>query len=300
MTGTIGIHPELSGTPDGAPAAADGDAARAEKKRGFRFRFPKISLPKMKRPRFGIRRFAREKINQQLKGDKLTPGRAIQELLTIAGFGGVVDAWKHPTHRTTKVIVSLVNKAADMMAGRFVNMTIRLVAISMLTGFFGAGSVLLTMALTGLATGVGSALYTYHRNYLHDKLRGPKEDRKHAKYVTRERLHQAGMAFIGGCAGGAFGAWLGKTDFMQSIVKSIKGFVHHLFGAVQDGVSSGASAVESVIVPQQPAAPATVLPPSGTLQKAFDGAALPHGPAATPAVTPKAAPVLKAAPASGR
>jgi len=268
---------------DATPARSDGAGRR-------RFRLPRLRFPRLKRPKLGIRNFARRKIREQLKGDRLTFGRGMQEVLNIAGFGAVVEAWKHPTHRTTKVLVSLAQKAADMMAGRFVNTTIRLFAISMLTGFFGPGSVLLTMGLTGLATGVGSAIYSYHRNYLQDKLRGPKEERSKARYVTHDRLHAAGMAFVGGFVGGSFGAWLGKTAFFQSIVNGIKGAVGH----VVDALRTGAHAVESVIVPAHHATAPAALPAKGTLQGTFDTVAARPGPVSSPVSSSGAAPVSPA------
>jgi hypothetical protein len=273
-------QPDQQGIPDGADQPASAQAGRAAKKRILGLPLPTVKLPKIKRPHFGLRGFAKRKFNEQLKGDKPTPGRVTEEILRLVGFESVVDAWKHPTHRTTKVLVSIANKAADMMAGRIVNMSIRLIAITMLTGFLG-GSVLMTMGLTALATGVGSALYTYNRNYLHDRLRGPKEERKNVRYFTRDRLRQAALVFISSAASGAFGAWLGKTDFMQSIVKSVKGFVHHVVETMQSGVHSGANAVESVILPSAPSAAAPPLPPSGTLQKAFAPVA-----GSVPAVSP--------------
>lgn len=268
--------PEQEQTPEAPPA----------RKRLFVRRL-RARLGRIKRPRFGLRRLAKKKINEQLKGEPLTFGRGVEEFFNLIGFSAVVEAWKHPTKRTRKVLSSVFNKAADMAAGSAVNKSIRLIAITMLTGFMG-GSVLLTMGLTALAAGAGSALYTYHRNYLKERFGKSEELRKTAKYFCRARLKQAGFAFLGSAVGGAFGAWLGKTEFVQSIIKSIKHAAHMVFESLHSGVNTGIDAVQNIAT-SAPQAPA-IMPHAGRLTHAFDAARLP-APAFAPVTAALPAPV---------
>lgn len=145
-------------------------------------------------------------------------GAFVEKMVCIMGFSGVVAAWKQPTKKTKKILTSLFNKAADMAAGKVVVTSIKLVTISVLAGMVG-GSIYMTMGLTALATGAGSAVYTYCKALLQERVKLGKK----AAFFSKQRLKDSAFAFAKGAAGGAFGAWVIKTDLVQGAFHAVKG-----------------------------------------------------------------------------
>lgn len=145
-----------------------------------------------------------------------------------AGFGDILKAWRSPDNRLRNVLKSVGSKAADMVAGRIVSMTFRLIAVTWVAGIIGGVSTFGGLALLALATGAASGIYSYGKDYLHDRFYGPKEKRKDTKFIDRQRLRSAGISFAAGTFNGALGAWLAKTGILQ-----------HLFGWAKDFVTSG-------------------------------------------------------------
>lgn len=142
-----------------------------------------------------------------------------------AGFGEILKAWRSPQNRFRNVMKSIGNKAADMVAGRIVSMTFRLIAVTWVAGIIGGVSTFGGLALLALATGAASSIYTYGKDYLYDRFYGPKEKRAEVKFIDRQRLRGAGIAFATGTFNGALGAWLAKTGILQNLFGMAKDFV---------------------------------------------------------------------------
>ncbi|MEZ0260378.1 MAG: hypothetical protein ACAH80_05170 [Alphaproteobacteria bacterium] len=139
-----------------------------------------------------------------------------------AGFGGVWKAWEKGGNRFRNVMKSLGTKAADMIAGRIVSMTFKLIAITFVAGLIGGVSTYGTVLLLSLATGAASGIYSYGKEYLRDRYTGPKEKRELTKFFDKARARSAAISFGSGFAGGAFGLWLAKTEMFQSAMGALK------------------------------------------------------------------------------
>jgi hypothetical protein len=139
-----------------------------------------------------------------------------------AGFGSVWKAWEKGGNRFKNVMKSLGAKAADMIAGRLVSMTFKLVAITFVAGLIGGVSTYGTLILLALATGAASGIYSYGKEYLIDRFTGPKEKREQTKFFDRARTKSAAISFGTGFAGGAFGLWLAKTEMFQNAMDALK------------------------------------------------------------------------------
>ena len=139
-----------------------------------------------------------------------------------AGFGGVWKAWEKGENRFKNVMKSLGTKAADMIAGRIVSMTFKLIAITFVAGLIGGVSTYGTILLLGLATGAASGIYSYGKEYLKDRYTGPKEKRQLTKFFDKARARSAAISFGSGFAGGVFGLWLAKTEMFQSAMDALK------------------------------------------------------------------------------
>lgn len=148
--------------------------------------------------------------------------------IDVAGFGDILKAWRAEGNRFRNVIKSVGRKAADMIAGRIVSGTFRLIAITWVAGMIGGVSTFGGLALLALATGTASGIYNYGKDYLTERFSGPKEKRAAAKFIDRQRAKSAGISFLAGAATGALGAWLAKTGMLQNA-----------FGAVKDWVKTG-------------------------------------------------------------
>ncbi len=174
--------------------------------------------------------------------------RMLEKGVDAAGFGGVWKAWESPDNRFRNVMKSIGTKAADMLAGRIVGGTFKLVALTWVAGMIGGVSTVGAVALLALAAGASSAVYSYHKDYFHDRFFGPKEKRAEVKYITRARIKNGGMAFLGGTASGVFGAYLAKTGMLQHLFARVKDF----FSEGGHIITQGAKMVTSDITPQSP------------------------------------------------
>lgn len=142
--------------------------------------------------------------------------RVLETGVGIAGFGGVLRAWRAEGNRLKNVATSLGKKAADMLAGTVVSFSFKLVAITWVAGMIGGVSTLGMVALLAAATGAASAAYSFSKSLAGDKLRGPKDARKAARVFDRQRIKKTGIAFAAGFAGGGLGLWLARTEIVQS------------------------------------------------------------------------------------
>ncbi len=165
----------------------------------------------------------------------------------VAGFGDILKAWRAEGNRFRNVLKSVGSKAADMIAGRIVSGTFRLIAITWVAGMIGGVSTFGGLALLALATGAASGIYSYGKEYVTDRFMGPKEKRADVKLIDRKRAKSAGISFLSGTATGALGAWLAKTGILQNA-----------FGAVKDWAKSGGG-ILSETFNQQASAPAPLI-----------------------------------------
>jgi hypothetical protein len=151
--------------------------------------------------------------------------RALETGVGIAGFGGVLRAWRAEGNRLKNVAASLGKKMADMAAGTMVSMSFRLIAVTWVAGIIGGVSSLGMVALLAGATGVASATYNYAKNYAGEKLRGPKEQRRAAKVFDKNRLKKSGIAFAAGFASGGVGLWLARSEIVQAALGWLRAVV---------------------------------------------------------------------------
>jgi len=151
--------------------------------------------------------------------------RLVEQGIDVAGFGGVLKAWRAEGNRWRNVMKSLGTKAADMAAGRAVSTTMRLIAITWVAGMIGGVSTIGSMALLAVAAGVSSGIYSYHKDYFTRRFTGPKHERQQVKYLDLKRAKSAGLSFLSGTANGLFGAWLAKTGILQTVLGRVKDFV---------------------------------------------------------------------------
>jgi hypothetical protein len=98
----------------------------------------------------------------------------------------------------------------------------------MLGGVTGWGSIF----LIGLATGASSAIYTYGKNYVTDKLSLPKSQRSKVKIIDKTRALDSLKAFGSGFFNGAFGVWLANLPIFQSTMKFLHGLIHQGIGQI--------------------------------------------------------------------
>lgn len=206
--------------------------------------------------------------------------------IEASGFGEIWKAWKSEKNRFRNLMKSIGSKAADMIAGRIVSMTFRLIAITWVAAIIGGVSTFGGMALVALATGAASGIYTYGKDFLHDKYVGPKEKRAEVKIIDRARAKSAGMAFLSGTFNGALGAYLAKTGILQKGLHMVKDFVFSGGGLLsQHFTDSAAKVVTAPFTPDVSSAFAAAAAPAKTLplpELAFAANAYP------PAVSPVA------------
>lgn len=212
--------------------------------------------------RIGLGDFVEAAKAQERKASRLS-----EAFFKLIGFGDIFKAAKRPKGKTRGVLKAVFNKAADMAAGRMMSMSFRLIAITFVAGMIGGVSTWGTMALLALATGASSAVYTYTKEYLGAKLRGPKEQRALAKFIDGDRARTAGVAFLTGTLSGAFGAWLAKLPVFQSFMDSLRGGVDTVTKPVTDVIQpKAAPLVEGITgaftgAATRPAAPLPLLAP---------------------------------------
>lgn len=210
-----------------------------------------------------------------------TPRRPLKRWLfekgiDAAGFGGVLKAWRAEGNRFRNVMKSIGTKAADMAAGRAVSTTMRLIAITWVAGMIGGVSTIGSVALLAVAAGVSSGIYSYHKDYLTARLRGPKEQRRQVKYLDMKRAKSAGLSFLSGTANGLFGAWLAKTGILQAVLGRVKDFIFSGGGLLQNSFNTAAA----------PALPLSAESRGASLSGSFAVAAADTRVAALPACAP--------------
>ena len=164
--------------------------------------------------------------------------------VAVAGFGDILRAWRAEGNRFRNVIKSVGRKAADMIAGRIVSGTFRLIAITWVAGMIGGVSTFGGLALLALATGTASGIYNYGKDYLTERFSGPKEKREAVKFIDRQRVKSAGISFLAGTATGALGAWLAKTGILQNAFGAVKDFVKSGGGTLSDTFNHQSAPVE--------------------------------------------------------
>jgi len=217
--------------------------------------------------------------------------RLFEQGVDAAGYGNVLRALRAPNRRFHAVMKSLGSKLADMAAGRAVSSTFKLIALTWVAGMIGGVSTVGSVALLALAAGASSAIYGYHKDYLTQKLRGPKEKRKEVKYFDLKRLRSAGFSFLGGTASGLFGSWLAKTGIMQSLIGHVKEFIT---GGTKLMTNTLDAAVETVAhAPLQGPLDTPKLAALPKLSGLFNGAALPPAASATAPLAPSLLKPLK-------
>lgn len=174
----------------------------------------------------------------------------LEKGVEIAGFGSVMRAWRAEGNTFRNVMKSLGAKTADMLAGRMVSMSFRLFTITWVAGMIGGVSTWGALGLLAAATGAASSIYTYHKEYIGDKLKARKRKDMKVKFFDRGRAKKSLLAFAGGFAGGGFGLWLAKTEIFQNFIGAIKDMFSPATDAVTDTFNKIADA------PAKPAADA--------------------------------------------
>jgi hypothetical protein len=195
--------------------AAEAPKTEAPKAEPAKQEVPVVEAPKTEAPKVEVKPAAEP---AQKKNFKFWAEKGVD----AAGFGGVWKAWEKGGNRFKNVMKSLGAKAADMIAGRIVSMTFKLVAITFVAGLIGGVSTYGTLLLLSLATGAASGIYSYGKEYLKDRYTGPKEKRELTKFFDKARARSAAISFGSGFAGGAFGLWLAKTEMFQSAMGALK------------------------------------------------------------------------------
>lgn len=168
-----------------------------------------------------------------------------QAIFDKIGFGDIYKAAAKPRQKTIEKIVGIAKavgkKTADMIAGRFVSGSFRLIAITFVAGMIGGVTGWGSIFLLGLATGAASAIYTYGKEYIGDKLSGPKEERKKVKLFERKRFESAAKAFASGTFNGAFGAWLAGLPIFQSVMTLLHDTIHQGIGQISKPFNDAAA-----------------------------------------------------------
>lgn len=143
--------------------------------------------------------------------------RVLETSIDIAGFNGVRRAWtKKEGSRFKNVSKSLGSKAADMLAGRIVSMTFRVVAITWVLGIIGGITTYGMLALLAVATGAANVAYTFAKDVIGERIKNRKKKQKLSKIFNKARMLKLGGAFAAGFFGGGFGLWLAKTEIFQN------------------------------------------------------------------------------------
>ncbi|HYD19611.1 MAG TPA: hypothetical protein VEF76_14145 [Patescibacteria group bacterium] len=194
--------------------------------------------------------------------------------VAVAGFGDILKAWRSPGNRLRNVLKSIGTKAADMVAGRIVSSTFRLVAITWVAGMIGGVSTFGGLALLAVATGAASGIYSYGKDYVQARFLGPKDKRKETKLVDRARAKSAGISFLSGTATGALGAYLAKTGILQNALGAVKNVLTSGGGMLSRAYNGAAESLPK-------------LPVTAQFQSAT---AVPAPPAPNPLKTPDFAP----------
>ncbi|TAL40034.1 MAG: hypothetical protein EPN97_01255 [Alphaproteobacteria bacterium] len=198
-----------------------------------------------------------------------------QAIFDKIGFGDIYKAAKQPHEKKIQKVVGISKavgkKIADMIAGRFVSGSFRLIAITFVAGMIGGVTGWGSIGLLALATGAASAIYTYGKEYLGDRFTGPKEERKKVKLFERKRVESAGKAFLSGTFNGALGAWLANLPIFQSVMKLLHDTIHQGIGQISkpfneaaapkfSGAGPGILSKFSAAAGRAPPAPAEIFP----------------------------------------
>lgn len=155
-----------------------------------------------------------------------------QAVTSKIGFGEIYRAACQPQGKVKGTLKALGSKIADMLAGRVVSGSFKLIAITFVAGMIGGVSGWGSICLLALATGASSGIYNYGKNYVTDKLAAPKSQRGKVKLFDLNRAKDAGKAFLSGTANGAFGAWLAKLPIFQAVMKHLHDTIHHGMGQI--------------------------------------------------------------------
>ncbi|MEZ0226594.1 MAG: hypothetical protein ACAH83_18700 [Alphaproteobacteria bacterium] len=226
--------------------------------------FPRVEIPAGTEP---VKEATPEPVKEPEKIEKGFP-----KLLRMVGLGDIVDAAKKPKHKKhylsqaifdkigfgdiykaaatprqktfqkiAGVSKAVGKKTADMIAGRFVSSSFRLIAITFVAGMIGGVTGWGSICLLALATGAASAIYTYGKEYIGDKLSGPKEERKKVKFFERKRVESAGKAFLTGTFNGALGIWLASLPVFQSVMKLLHDLIDGGVGQISKPFNEAAA-----------------------------------------------------------
>ena len=155
-----------------------------------------------------------------------------QAIFTKIGFGDIYRAARQPHGKVRGTLKALGTKMADMAAGRIVSGSFKLIAITFVAGMIGGVSGWGSIFLLGLATGASSAIYSYGKNYISDKLSLPKYQRSKVKIFDKNRALEAAKAFGSGAVNGAFGLWLANLPIFQHVMKYLHGLIHDGIGQI--------------------------------------------------------------------
>lgn len=216
-------EPEKTQTPAAEPAKAEAPKAEVLKTEPAKQEAPATEAVKAEAPKAEATTAKPSEDTKQKKNFRFWAEKGVD----AAGFGGVWKAWEKGGNRFKNVMKSLGTKAADMIAGRLVSMTFKLIAITFVAGLIGGVSTYGTVLLLSLATGAASGIYSYGKEYLKDRFTGPKEKRELTKFFDKARARSAAISFGSGFAGGAFGLWLAKTEMFQSAMDALKNAIPH-------------------------------------------------------------------------
>jgi len=152
--------------------------------------------------------------------------QVLEKAVDVAGFQGVRRSWNKEGSRTKNVCKSLGEKFADMVAGRVISMTFRLMAIAWVVGAIGGISTGYGMlALLAVATGTANVLYTFSKDVIGERIRNRKQKKKLKGIFNRSRAKKLGGAFAAGFVGGGFGLWLARTEIFQNAFHAMQGFL---------------------------------------------------------------------------
>jgi hypothetical protein len=187
--------------------------------------------------------------------------RVLETSIDIAGFNGVRRAWTKPEgSRFKNVSKSLGSKAADMLAGRIVSMTFRVVAITWVLGIIGGVTTYGMLGLLAVATGAANVAYTFAKDVIGERIKNRKKKQKLSKIFNKARMLKLGGAFAAGFFGGGFGLWLAKTEIFQNAFH----FLQDLLGPAGKSLPNPGDAYQiprndtANIVPKEITAPAAI------------------------------------------
>jgi hypothetical protein len=120
---------------------------------------------------------------------------------------------------------SVFNKLADIGARAAVTNTLKIAAVTFAAGL-GASSIV-SIGVASVAAGLGSALYVYGKEAVKDLRAGSP-----VNWSDKERIKKVRNALLIGVAGGAFGAWLGQTEFFKAGIEFVKDHGIRAFSAL--------------------------------------------------------------------